>query len=197
MCTLDEFYRELQEREGLKHLRLVSAWAKNDTAKISKKTKHAFKAATLKNAVVRIKRGSTNQSIGNQIAKFVVNKLNSGLHKFLIEDCSGAGYPDKILKNVSTGRIFPFEVKATSQWNPSDSNRRVLTSSSNKLREKFRAPINHLLITILYEKSSGRYRVEGIRLDFLEPTTRVSVRLEASVNHRILTAGTHHSKTIT
>ena len=105
---------------------------------------------------------------------------------------------DEILhKELATGRIFPFEVKATGQWNRSDSNRRVLTSSSKKLRETFREPINHLLVTILYKKSSGRYRVEGIRLDFLEPTTQVNVRLEASVNHRILDGGTHHSKIIT
>lgn len=197
MRTFKAFYRELQQREGLKPLRLVSAWAKHDTARIARKTKHAFEATDLKNAVVRIKRGSTNQSIGNQIANFVVKTLNSRLQEFRIDDCSGTGYPDKILKESATGRIFPFELKATSQWNPSDSNRRVLTSSSNKLREKFREPISHLLATILYRKSGGRYRIEGIRLDFLEPMTQVNVRLEASVNHRILNGGTHPTKIIT
>ncbi len=38
--------------------------------------------------------------------------------------------------------------------------------------------------------------MDAIRLDFLEPDTAVNVRLEASVNHKILAAGPHRSKVI-
>ena len=110
--------------------------------------------------------------------------------------CSGAGYPDKTLTERSTRLKMPLEVKATSAWNPSDSNRRVLTSSSKKLRSQFRTPIYHLLLTVLYSPTSTHATIDAIRLDFLEPTTTVSVRLEASVNHKILSNGPHHKKVI-
>ena len=92
---------------------------------------------------------------------------------------------------------MPLEFKASRDWNPNDANRRVLTSSSKKLREQFPAPIHHLLLTVLYFPASPRYVViKALRLDFLEPSTAVNVRLEASVNHKILANGPHHSKII-
>ena len=196
MWTLEEFYRELQEREGVKPLPSVAEWPQQNIDAIIEKMSGAFVNANLKNTIVPIKPGSTNQSIGNQIASFVVTQLNPRLEAFRIEDCSGYGYPDKILRELASGQLFPFEVKATSQWDPSDSNRRVLTSSSSKLRDRFRDPIHHLLVTILYRQSAGKYGVDGIRLDFLEPSTRVNIRLEASVNHKILHEGTHRNTTI-
>ena len=36
-------------------------------------------------------------------------------------------------------------------------------------------------------------KIGRIRLDFLEPTTLVGVRLEASVSHKILCSGSHRS----
>ena len=85
---------------------------------------------------------------------------------------------------------FALEVKATSDWNPNDSNRRVITSSSEKIRKQFSEPIHHLLFTLLYKIETGFAVIEHMRLDFLEPTTPVSVRLEASVNHKLLSHGT-------
>jgi hypothetical protein len=196
MWTLEEFYRELQEREGLDPLPLVAPWAQLDTDAIIKTIRGAFANTHLRNTAVPIRPGSTNQSIGNQVASFVVTQLNPRLEAFRIDDCSGHGYPDKMLRQLASGRIFPFEVKATSQWNPSDSNRRVLTSSSTKLRDRFRDPISHLLVTILYRESADVYRVDGVRLDFLEPSTNVNIRLEASVNHKILHDGAHRNAII-
>jgi len=66
----------------------------------------------------------------------------------------------------------------------------VLTSASNKLRS-FPAPIHHLLLTILYAEQPGFALMERLRLDFLEPDRLVSIRLEASVSHRLLSQGGH------
>src|SRR5206468_5925978 len=90
---------------------------------------------------VPVRTGSTNQSIGNQAEMFFVERLDGSLQRFGILSCPGHGYPDKQLHDLSSGRRFPLELKATSQWNPSDSNRRVLTSSSGKLRSNFVAPV--------------------------------------------------------
>ena len=105
-------------------------------------------------------------------------------------------YPDKTLVQRAPAIRMPLELKATSDWNPRDSNRRVLTSSSEKLRLQFCAPIYHLLLTVLYSLSGTSATIHTIRLDFLEPTTQVNVRLEASVNHKILANGPHQSKMI-
>ena len=82
------------------------------------------------------------------------------------------------------------EVKATSRWDPTDSNRHVLTSSSEKLRT-FPAPIHHLILTCIYTDSPSFAAIEHLRIDFLEPTSPVSIRLEASVSHRLLAVGAH------
>jgi hypothetical protein len=88
------------------------------------------------------------------------------------------------------------EMKATSQWNPADSNRRVLTSSSAKIRNNFCPPIYHLNCTVMYDPSdSDAATINALRLDFLQPTTLVNVRLEASVNHKILSSGIHPTVT--
>ena len=88
---------------------------------------------------------------------------------------------------------MPLELKATSCWNDKDTNRRVLTSSSKKLRQNFSSPIYHLLFTAVYNKNRDPITIDKIRLDFLEPTTRVNVRLEASVSHKILANGRHYA----
>ena len=69
-------------------------------------------------------------------------------------------------------------------------------SSSKKLRRLFSAPIHHLLATVIYDNSEGSCQIKKLRLDFLEPTTEVGVRLEASVNHKILSQGKHNFKVL-
>jgi hypothetical protein len=96
----------------------------------------------------------------------------------------------------STNQKIPLEIKATSCWNPKDSNRRVLSSSSRKLRKFFQNPICHLLGTILYTVIGNGRQIDAVRLDFIEPETIVNIRLEAEVNHRLLSEGQHRSITI-
>lgn len=74
--------------------------------------------------------------------------MNQHLQQYRIDACPGGGYPDKILVEIDSKRAFPFELKATSIWDVADSNRRVLTSSSRKLRKQFPGAVNHVLATV-------------------------------------------------
>jgi len=140
--------------------------------------------------------GSSNQSVGNQVEAFTVGILSLHLLGYRLLPCSGAGYPDKMIIERGSNLAIPLEMKATSDWNPRDSNRRVLTSSSTNLRAQVVTSIHYLLATVIYSPVPNGVRIYHLRLDFLEPTTPVSVRLEASVNHRILANGSHHSRVI-
>jgi hypothetical protein len=191
-----EYYEELQRREGLEPVQLVAEWAQGDVDAISAAFRKAFAASRITEKAIPIRVGSTNQSIGNQVADFFVPAMNQHLQQFRIDACPGGGYPDKILVEIVSGRTFPFELKATSTWDAGDSNRRVLTSSSRKLRKQFPGAVNHVLATVLYASAADLSRVQSLRLDFLEPGTLVNIRLEASVSHRLLAEATHRSTTI-
>ena len=188
-----EYYTELQRREGLEPIELVGAWEQNTTNRISQDFRAGIAASRLVEQEIPLRERSSNQSIGNQVAEFFVPAINSHLQGYRIEPCPGGGYPDKILVEVASGRTFAFELKATSTWDESDSNRRVLTSSSRKLRQRFGGAANHVLATILYATENARSRVISLRLDFIEPDTLVNIRLEASVSHRLLAQATHVS----
>ena len=192
--TFSEFYIELQKREGFEPKPLVDAWPAGLANEIAEDFFQGVNSQPLKGSLCPIRAGSSNQSIGNQVESYVVPQLITGLRKFRLEKCSGAGYPDQQLR--SGDLLIPLELKATGDWNPNDSNRRVLTSSSEKLRKYFRSPIYHLLCTVLYTAEAGGTRIDAIRLDFLEPNSPVSVRLEVSVNHKLLATGKHKSVTI-
>lgn len=131
-----------------------------------------------------------------------MEELNTIISEFSTSPCDGKGYPDQTLTQIATGTRILLEVKATSNWEERDTNRRVLTSSSKKLRAQFSDPIYHLILTVLYTENENlatneeSATIDAIRLDFLEPTTIVNVRLEASVNHKILEEGHHYSKII-
>src|SRR5581483_9580308 len=140
-----EYYEELQRREGLEPMQLVAEWAQADADGISGVFRNAFNASRIIEQTIPIRSGSTNQSIGNQVADFFVRAINEHLQQYRIDACPGGGYPDKILVEIASHRTFPFELKATSTWNAADSNRRVLTSSSRKLRQRFPGAVNHVL----------------------------------------------------
>ena len=193
---LAEYYNELQRREGLEPIELITEWAQPDTDAISAAFRNAVVASQITEQGIPIRTGSTNQSIGNQVADFVVPGINQHLQNYRIDACPGGGYPDKILVEIASRRTFPFELKATSTWDVADSNRRVLTSSSRKLRQRFPGAVNHVLATLLYATAVGVSRINSLRLDFLEPSTLVNIRLEASVSHRLLAQATHRSTTI-
>jgi hypothetical protein len=191
-----EYYNELQRREGLEPVQLVAQWEQQDTHAVSAAFRVAVAASRMTELDIPLRDRSTNQSIGNQVAEFFVLVINQHLQQYRIDACPGGGYPDKILVELASPRTFPFELKATSTWDIVDSNRRVLTSSSRKLRQRFRGAVNHVLATVLYVIENGRSRVRTLRLDFIEPDTLVNIRLEASVSHRLLAEATHKSTTI-
>ena len=76
-----------------------------------------------------------------------------------------------------------------------DSNRRVFTSSSRKLRRRFPGAINHVAArTMLYCDCALTFRELVLCGSiFFEPATLVNIRLEASVSHRLLAQATHRS----
>lgn len=191
-----DYYLELQRREGLEPIELVAPWEEITSDAISEAFRAAMTAAAVTQCDIPLRPGSTNQSIGNQVADYFVPEINRHLQGFYIDACVGGGYPDKILREIATGRTFPFELKATSTWDVADSNRRVLTSSSRKLRQRFRGAANHILATLHYVTAAGRSRVRSLRLDYIDPDTLVNIRLEASVSHRSLGAATHRTVTI-
>lgn len=196
MSTLLDYYDDLLRWENVPVQPLVMRWNPSESDAIERDLAQALYSSRTIGGFVPIAPGSTNQSIGNQVESYFIGNIQSSLSEFRIYNCSGAGYPDKTLIRLDNGKHYPLEFKATRNWNPSDSNRRVLTSSSTKLRRKFQGTINHILATVIYEISGGTCQVEHLRLDFLEPDTRVSVRLEASVNHKILSQGSHHNVTL-
>lgn len=196
MPTLLDYYNDLLVWEGQTPQCLVDAWPQTIQSAIENDMVQAVAAARLTGSICPIQTGSSNQSMGNQVEVFTVAALTPHFRAFRLLPCSGGGYPDKMLVDVGTGLRIPLEMKATSHWDPSDSNRRVLTSSSSKLRSQFQSPFYHLLLTVIYTEVSSGVRVDHLRLDFLEPNTTVNVRLEASVSHRILSAGAHRSRVI-
>ncbi len=193
MPNLEDYYRDLLIWEGQSARQLVHVWPVELQTAIESSFVAAVSTSSIKGSDCPIRPGSTNQSIGNQVESYSISKLAAVISGFSILPCSGAGYPDKTLVRLVPELRMPLEVKATSNWNPKDSNRRVLTSSSKKLRTQFHDPMYHLLLTLIYCPSDSFATIEAIRLDFLEPTTTVSVRLEASVNHKILANSTHHN----
>ncbi|MCG8526440.1 MAG: hypothetical protein MI748_08680 [Opitutales bacterium] len=196
MPNLNDYYTDLLNWEGVAPTPLVRAWPAQLRQSVEADIVSAVVESGVKGTNCPIRPRSTNQSIGNQVENYTIPLLQQHTSAFIMGPCSGAGYPDKTLTERSTRLKMPLEVKATSDWNPADSNRRVLTSSSTKLRNQFTAPIHHLLLTVLYTPATSHATIDAIRLDFLEPSTSVSVRLEASVNHKILSNGPHHSKVI-
>ncbi|MDE3268679.1 MAG: hypothetical protein OYH77_00160 [Pseudomonadota bacterium] len=186
MQNLRSFYERLLRWERQKPQALVHEWPTDLREGVKNAFNKATKIASLCNSACHLKVGSTNQSVGNQVEKHCIERLRAVIEGFTISDCVGEGYPDKILAQNRTGLRLPLEVKATSCWDDKDTNRRVLTSSSKKLRQNFSPPIYHLLFTAVYNKDRDPITIDRIRLDFLEPTTQVNVRLEASVSHKIL-----------
>ena len=194
MPTLSDYYNDLQVWENVERKTLIAEWPETLAVSVETEIHDAIAAAGVLGIRCPIRKGSTNQSIGNQVEDFVIPLLAAKLSGFTLRKCAGAGYPDRELIQADSGLKIPLEVKATADWNPNDSSRRVLTSSSDKLRTQFSDPIHHLLFSILYEISSPMSaKIGRIRLDFLEPTTLVGVRLEASVSHKILCSGSHRS----
>jgi hypothetical protein len=191
MATLSDYYRDLLKWEGIPHQQLIDPWPEKLMQAVESNLRYAVTMSEIKGAKCPVRHGSTNQSIGNQVEEYTISKLSPKVSAFSLCPCPGAGYPDRMLIDKSSKLQIPLEFKATSEWNPSDSNRRVLTSSSEKVRRHFFTPIHHLICTAIYSLQDGAASISAIRLDFLEPSTVVNVRLEASVSHKLLSDSPH------
>ena len=205
MMELGTFLKYLQEEELGKNSKgqapLIAKWKAAESKAISSLISSNFKNIN-GTAPKGFKSVKSNQALGNLMHKHFVKEFNHiAPANVRITSCAGAGYPDNFLSVIKGNRTtnYCLEFKATSDWNPKDSNRRVLFSSTKKLRDKISEkliPTNplHILLTIKYEKVSGK--IEGLRLDFLDPTTQINTRLEASTTHKLLHSAKHESLSI-
>jgi hypothetical protein len=134
MKNFAEYYKNLLEWEGVEFRKLISTWEEDLIQEVQDDFQLAIDSSGLKG--LEFTPNLTNQSVGNQVENITIEELNQHLEIFQIENCSGAGYPDRFLAKGDFKHIA-LEMKATGDWNPKDSNRRVLTSSSKKLRNQF------------------------------------------------------------
>ncbi|UFM66777.1 hypothetical protein LOS78_12660 [Paracoccus sp. MA] len=192
MTTFAEYFVEALEREGVDAQELIRAWTQEERDQVTNKIRSAIDLSGVIGKQIPDFKG-TNQSKGNQAADFLFGAIaghmgNSGK----IATAPGKGYPDMIFS--LDGASFCMEFKATSAWKAGDSNRRVLTSSTSKLRSLIQEahvgnPPAHFICTVLYSDNDAV--VTGVRLDFLEPDTPVNIRLEASTSQKLLSEGAH------
>lgn len=183
---LHGYFTQLSAWEGKPTAVLIASWKPSVHAAITADLRHAFRSSGVMGSPLPVSVGNTNQRVGNRVASAVAKQIGPKLRKFRLETCKGQGYPDMRLSRRRNQCDIALELKATRRFDPRSNSRIVLTSASRKLRKKFRCPTNHLLLTICYRRNGGRFWVRGVRLDFLEPTTQVHVRLEASLTRKSL-----------
>ena len=97
MQNLRSFYERLLRWEGQKPQLLVHEWPFDLREAVKDAFGQAVKDTSLRNSVCQLKEGSTNQSVGNQVEKHCIEKLRGVVEGFTISDCTGEGYPDKVL----------------------------------------------------------------------------------------------------
>lgn len=197
MARFDAYLLEVQQRLGYQPLQLIRAWAPQESAAVEAAIRAAVQGSGIVGSVIPNFAG-TNQSKGNRAAKHFITTVTPFVPPpFSIASALGSGYPDRVFANGAAG--YCLELKATSNWQNGDANRRVLTSRPEKMRRLVNAgiignPPAHLVCTVLYSNATSQ--VAGIRLDFLEPDSEVNIRLEASTSQSLLTQGTHRKAMI-
>jgi hypothetical protein len=191
MNSLADYFCELATREGKPRMKLTSKWPRREISNIRRCVKHAFQRCRFGRVPLTITSSVTGPALGNKLASYFALKLNAQLTGFGIRSCAGQGYPDRRLVRLGNNRAYALELKATRFFEPSSRHRVILTCSSGKLRRHFVPPIHHLLLTVFYRRKGNVIRVVDYRLDFLEPSTKVNVRLEASVSHHLLANASH------
>lgn len=193
MNSLGDYFGELASREGKSPLKLAARWTKKEITSIKRCLRNAFKRCRFERKPLSIQSSVTGQALGNKLADHFAARLGENLRLFKIQRCKGQGYPDRRLERVSSYRSYPLELKATTSFEPKSTNRVIITCSSGKLRRHFVAPINHLFLTVLHTRKGNKVWIRNFRADFLEPWTKVRVRLEASVSQHLLTQASHSS----
>lgn len=195
MARFDEYLKESQDRMNLNPISLIRDWSVNEINDVINVVENAVKNSKIIGSNIPNLSG-TNQSKGNKVEKYVVSKLsNKWSSSDGIFDAPGKGYPDRIL--IIRGQKYFMEIKATSNWNEKDSIRRVLTASPQKMRDLVNKrlvgnPPAHLIVTIIYSRNQSNISI--IRMDFINSTTEIDVRLEASTSQKRLTNGNHETK---
>ena len=193
MNSLGDYFGELAKREGKSSLKLAARWARTEIRSITRCLRNAFARCHFEQEPLVVNANVTGQALGNKLASHFATKLGQELKLFKIQSCGGQGYPDRRLVRVSDRRSFPLELKATTAFEPTSTNRVILTCSSGKLRRHFISPINHLLLTVIHNRKGKSVWIKNFRADFLEPWSKVRVRLEASVSQHLLTKDFHAS----
>lgn len=193
MNNLGDYFGELACREGRPKTKLVAAWSSKEISRIRRCLKGAFDRCRFDERPLLLAKNITGQAMGNRLASYFATKVGTELRAFRIQSCAGQGYPDRCLLRMADKRRYALELKATRRFEPTSTNRMSLTCSSSKLRRHFAPPIRHLLVTALYKRDGSKVWIYDFRADFLEPSTKVNVRLEASVSHHILAKSNHAS----
>lgn len=184
--TFQKFLRVLQESEGAPPpIRdLIHPWAKPRRQQVEAAFRQLQKAVSARQPVT----GSvaTAQELGST-GESETDLLLSGLPGFTIKPAPGCGYPDRLLlPQAEAHNPIALEVKTSFQWDPDDTIRVVLASSTTKLRNLFRAaPINHLIVFLQINKAPP-HLLTRVRLFFLPPDFEVNLRLEAHTNKATL-----------
>ncbi len=193
MPRFDDYLLEVQQRNGLQPIPLIRAWTQAEITAVEAAIRAAVNGSGIVGSVIPNFVG-TNQAKGNRAADHFVAVVPPQLPQpNRIVPATGGGYPDRLFVTAATG--YCMELKATSNWQIGDANRRVLTSAPDKMRRLVNMglvgnPPAHMICTVLYSEATSR--VTGVRLDFLEPGSEVNIRLEASTSQRLLTQGPHH-----
>lgn len=194
MNSLNDYYGELTRREGKSKTKLVAPWPRDQISSITHCFRRAFTACRFEERPFTVEKNITGPALGNKLANHFATELCLRLKKFTIQSCAGQGYPDRRLVRVEGNRSFALELKATTAFEPKSNHRVILTSSSSKLRQEFSPPINHLLVTVFFRKICNQVWIYNMRLDFLGPSSKVNVRLEASVSQHLLADAKHPSR---
>ncbi|NBZ86579.1 hypothetical protein [Stagnihabitans tardus] len=176
-------------------MNLVRAWNPTETQLVQSTLVKAIRNSNLIGA--QMQAAASNQAQGNSAVKLFLGHVHGQLvAPDEIDIAPGKGYPDCYLK--VGGVSYCLEVKNTENWTPNDTNRRVLLSSTKKMRKLVSTatiddPPAHLCCTLVHDQYLV---INEVRLDFIEPTTEVNVRLEASTSQKLLTNATHYVVTI-
>jgi hypothetical protein len=192
MNDLRNFFLMLADFEHMRRTQLVSKWCPREVACITRACRSAFKRCHFAQVRFPVPRRISAPALGNRVADAFAERINQRLHGYLMKDIEGIGYPDKALLKLPCLRACALEIKAKTSWDPDNWHRCVLTSCSTKLRRHFkRVTVCHLLATVFFETHCNRAQIRGLRLDFLQPTSIVQARFEASVSQHSLAQGRH------
>lgn len=198
MARFDEYLREVQLREGLQPIDLIRPWTPAEIDQVDQHVRRAVAASGIVGQPVPGLGPLTNQARGNRVAIYFRERVHDRLDEGAqIVTAPGSGYPDLLMKIGDCA--FLMEAKATTKWDEKDGNRCVLTSSPTKMRSLLakghvQGTPAHLIVYVRYDLAT--FVLETVRLDFIDPDTEVSIRLEASTSQKLLTEGAQQVRTI-